>query len=68
MIFTPSSLVIQDHNVSLFTSRKLRKQLTSNDFRRAARKPWRRLSVKVPQLGDTPRPSGGGEQQIVILD
>ena len=51
----------------LYVDRKLRKQLTSGDFRRAARKPWRKLSVKVPQLGDPPRPAATGDQ-VVILD
>ncbi|KAK2150440.1 hypothetical protein LSH36_405g02071 [Paralvinella palmiformis] len=40
-------------------TRKLRKQLTSNDFHRAARKPWRKLNIKLPFADAEP---------VVILD
>lgn len=41
-------------------TRKLRKQLTSTELRKAARRPWRKLNVKIPITSD-PEP-------IVILD
>jgi len=50
-------------------TRKLRKQMSSGDFRRAARKPWRNLNVKLPSSapasGEEPAP---GAPPIVILD
>jgi len=40
------------YNVVLLRCRKLRKQLQGNEFRRAARNPWRNLVKVKPQLGE----------------
>jgi len=40
------------YNVVLLRYRKLRKQLQGNEFRRAARNPWRNLVKVKPQLGE----------------
>uniref|UniRef100_A0A2C9JPS8 Metastasis-associated protein MTA1 n=1 Tax=Biomphalaria glabrata TaxID=6526 RepID=A0A2C9JPS8_BIOGL len=55
--------------VATMATRKIRKQLQMNDFKRLARNPWKSLNVKPPL------PSGSfgnghrvGQQEIVVLD
>lgn len=49
-------------NLSPSLHRKLRKQLTATQFKKAARKPWRKLPVKTPFA--TP----GRKEDFVVLD
>lgn len=55
--------------VATMATRKLRKQLQMNDFKRLARNPWKHLNVKPPlpsgSLGNGPKP---GQQDVVVLD
>nr|QVX32612.1 MTA1/2/3 [Platynereis dumerilii] len=42
--------------VATDATKKIRKQLTPQDFRRAARKPWRKLNVRTPGSSGEPDP------------
>ncbi|XP_064623764.1 metastasis-associated protein MTA3-like isoform X3 [Lineus longissimus] len=50
--------------VSTEATRKLRKTLTNHEFRRAARKPWRRINdMKLPSLTTAPK-----DQPVVVIE
>ena len=53
-------------NYSYVLCRRIRRTLSSVEIRRAARKPWRRLSAPVHVAH--PQRSARGEDMVVILD
>lgn len=46
--------------VATDATRKLRKQLQAQDFKRTARNPWRNVLIKPPIMG--------GDSEVVVLD